>query len=156
MRIYKQELKNKVRIKLMQSETTIDTLNQLIKESVRFNNELYKFKLESKAFQPQEEKNRNLLRKANYGQARQPYAPKTYRHYQSQEPKPIHLNIIQQEKPKKEFSNKYSNRDKQKNSNCYNYSKPGHFARDCKFKNKVVRHLNILRVVPIKEEDSKD
>jgi hypothetical protein len=54
----------------MRLETTIDTLDQLIKESVRLNNKLYKFELESKAFQPWEEKNCNLLRKANYEQAR--------------------------------------------------------------------------------------
>jgi hypothetical protein len=81
MRMYKQGLKDKVRIKLMRSGTTIDTLDQLIKESVRLDNKLYKFKLESKAFQPREEKNRNQLRKANYGRARQPYALKTYGHY---------------------------------------------------------------------------
>jgi hypothetical protein len=68
----------------------------------------------------------------------------------------MHLNIIQQGKPKKEFSNKYSNCNKQKNNNCYNYSKPSHFARDCKSKNKVVRHLNVLRAVPIKEENLED
>jgi hypothetical protein len=139
----------------MQSETTINTLDQLIKESIRLDNELYKFELESKAFQPQEEKNRNLPRKANYRQAQQLYAPKTYRHYQSQGPKPMYLNIIQQEKPKKEFSNKYGNCNKQKNNNCYNCSKPSYFARDYKSKNKVVQHLNILRAVPIKEENLK-
>jgi hypothetical protein len=94
MQIYKQGLKDKVRIKLIRLGTTINTLNQLIKESVRLNNELYKFKLESKAFQPREEKNYNLLRKANYGQAQQLYAPKTYEYYQSRGPKLIHLNII--------------------------------------------------------------
>jgi hypothetical protein len=51
MRIYKQELKDKVRIKLIQSRTTINTLDQLIKESIRLNNKLYKFKLEFKTFQ---------------------------------------------------------------------------------------------------------
>jgi hypothetical protein len=156
MRIYKQGLKDKVRIKLMRSGTTINTLDQLIKESVRLNNKLYEFELEFKAFQPQEEKNCNLLRKANYRRAQQLYASKTYRHYQSQGPKPIHLNIIQQEKLKKEFSNKYGNRDKQKNNNYYNCSKPGHFTRDCKIKNKVVRHLNVLRAVLIKDKNSKD
>jgi hypothetical protein len=50
----------------------------------------------------------------------------------------MHLNIIQQEKLKKEFSNRYSNRDKQKNNNYYNYSKPSYFARDYKLKNKVI------------------
>jgi hypothetical protein len=68
----------------------------------------------------------------------------------------MYLNIIQQGKPKKEFSNKYSNYNKQKNNNCYNCSKPSYFARDCKIKNKVVRHLNILRAVLIKKEDSED
>jgi hypothetical protein len=68
----------------------------------------------------------------------------------------MYLNIIQQGKPKKEFSNKYGNRNKQKNSNYYNCSKPSYFARDCKSKNKVVQHLNVLRAVLIKEEDSED
>jgi hypothetical protein len=69
MRMYKQGLKDKIRIKLMRSGTTIDTLDQLIKEFICLNNELYEFKLESKVFQPREEKNRNLLRKANYRRA---------------------------------------------------------------------------------------
>jgi hypothetical protein len=68
----------------------------------------------------------------------------------------MHLDMIQQEKLKKEFGNKYGNRDKQKNNNCYNCGKPSYFVRDCKSKNKVVRHLNVLRAVPIKEEDSED
>jgi hypothetical protein len=68
----------------------------------------------------------------------------------------MYLNIIQQEKLKKEFSNKYGNCNKQKNNNCYNCSKPSYFARDCKIKNKVVQHLNVLRVVLIKKEDSED
>jgi hypothetical protein len=64
--------------------------------------------------------------------------------------------MIQQEKPKKEFGNKYGNRDKQKNNNYYNYSKPSYFTRDCKSKNKVIRYLNILRAVPIKEGNLED
>jgi hypothetical protein len=156
MQIYKQGLKDKIRIKLMRSRTTINTLDQLIKESIRLNNELYEFKLESKAFQPREEKYHNTLRKANYRQTRQPFTPRIRGHYQSQGPKLMHLDIIQQGKPKKEFSNKYGNRDKQKNNNYYNYSKPSHFARDYKSKNKVIRYLNILRAVPIKEGNLKD
>jgi hypothetical protein len=35
----------------MRSRTIIDTLDQLIEESIRLNNELYEFELESKAFQ---------------------------------------------------------------------------------------------------------
>jgi hypothetical protein len=68
----------------------------------------------------------------------------------------MHLDIIQQGKLKKEFSNKYSNCDKQKNNNYYNYSKPSYFARDCKSKNKVVQHLNILRAVPIEKGSLED
>jgi hypothetical protein len=156
MRMYKQGLKDKVRIKLMRSGTTIDTLDQLIEESIRLDNELYEFELEFKVFQPREEKYRNTLRKANYGRTRQPFTPRMRGHYQSRGPEPMHLDMIQQGKPKKEFGNKYGNRDKQKNNNCYNYGKPSHFARDCKSKNKVVRHLNVLRAVPIEEGNLED
>jgi hypothetical protein len=48
MRIYKQGLKDKIRIKLMRLGIIINTLDQLIKESIRLNNKLYKFELESK------------------------------------------------------------------------------------------------------------
>jgi hypothetical protein len=50
MRMYKQGLKDKVRIELMRSRTMINTLDQLIEESIRLDNELYEFELESKAF----------------------------------------------------------------------------------------------------------
>jgi hypothetical protein len=43
----------------------------------------------------------------------------------------MHLDMLQQGKPKKEFSNRQGNRNKKKNNNYYNYSKPGYFARDC-------------------------
>jgi hypothetical protein len=65
----------------MRSRTTINTLDQLIEESIRLDNELYEFELESKAFQPQEEKYHNTTRKANYGQIRQPFTPRMRRHY---------------------------------------------------------------------------
>jgi hypothetical protein len=68
----------------------------------------------------------------------------------------MHLDMLQQGKSKKEFSNRQGNRDKKKNNDCYNYGKPGYFARDCQSKNKVMRYLNILRAVLIKNEKLED
>jgi hypothetical protein len=50
----------------------------------------------------------------------------------------MHLDIIYQGKPKKEFGSNFSKRDKKKSNNCYNYSKPSYFARDYQ-QNKVIR-----------------
>jgi hypothetical protein len=50
MRMYKQGLKDKVRIELMRSGAEITTVEQLIEESIRLDNELYEYELETRNF----------------------------------------------------------------------------------------------------------
>jgi hypothetical protein len=65
----------------------------------------------------------------------------------------MHLDMIQQGKPKKEYGNKNFNNTKETRK-CYNCDKPGHLARDCRMKNKVTRQLNVL--TGPKEEDPEE
>ena len=151
MRMYRQGLKDKVRMEILRSGAATDTLDQLIEESIRIDNELYEFELESRAYQPRDNKPRNAPNRANHGKTRKAYKPKTYGHYQSQEPEPMHIDTIQRGKPKN-FGKQSNKRDKKQSKDCYNCGKPGHFARDCRQKNKVVRHLNVLHKVQMTKE----
>jgi hypothetical protein len=165
MEMYKQGLKPTVRIELMRSGTVIKTLEDLMNEAIRIDNDLYELRLEEQTYAARSRFNGREPRETravpnqgrrrftpNQGQRRFNPRPQQQGFYQSRGPEPMHLDMIHQGKPKKEFGKKQGNRDNKSKGNCYNCDKPGHFARDCKLKNKVVRYLNVLRAVPIKEE----
>ena len=50
MRMYRQGLKPAVRMELMRSGSSLKTLNELINEAIRVDNELYKLKLEERLY----------------------------------------------------------------------------------------------------------
>jgi hypothetical protein len=160
--MYKQRLKPNIRAELMRTRATINDLKDLKQEVIRLDNKLYELALEERSFTQtrsnQDQRPPKENRRAQANQRRQRFTPKPKYQgfYQSRRAEPMHLDMLQQGKSKKEFSNRQGNRDKKKNNNYYNYSKPGHFARDCQSKNKVMRHLNILRAVPIKNKKLED
>ena len=64
-------------------------------------------------------------------------------------PMPIEINIIK----KRTMQRKPNKGANKKALKCYGYNKPGHFARDCRSKNVVLRpQINIIKRVPIKKE----
>jgi hypothetical protein len=150
--MYKQGLKPTVRVELMRSGTIIKTLKDLTNEAIRIDNNLYELKLEEQTYaarsrfnrrEPQETKavpnqGRRRFTPNNQGQRRFNPRPQQQGFYQSKGPEPIHLDIIHQGKPKKEFRKRQSNHDNKTKGNYYNYDKLGYFARDYKSKNKVV------------------
>jgi hypothetical protein len=155
--MYKQGLKPVVQQELIRSRATTETLDQLINKAIRINNNLYKLKLKEQAYSARSRLNRQEPHKTkvaqnqgrrqfrpNQGQQRFNPRPQLAGYYQSQGLELIHLSTIHQGKPKKSYNNNSSKRSKPTNKDCYNYSKPGYFAKDCQIKNKVVYQLNTL------------
>jgi hypothetical protein len=164
--MYKQELKPSVQRALMISECSITTLDELVNEAIRLDNDLHELALKEEVYTARTRFNEKPNREArhvkqprpqqnrpNQGQKRFNRNPFQQGFYQARGPEPIHLDTIQQGKPRKEYSNqKFDN--KKKTRDYYNCSKPGHLARNYKIKNKVTRQLNVL--TRPKEEDPKE
>jgi hypothetical protein len=156
MEMYKQGLKPAVRRELMRTGASVRTLDELINEAVRLDNELFELKLEEEIYASRSRLNGRNSRetlptrqtgrqqpRSNQGQRRFAKTPYHQGFYQSRGPEPMHLDTIHQGKPKKEYGNQKL--DKQKETRkCYNCDKPGHLARDCRMKNKVIRQLNVI------------
>jgi hypothetical protein len=167
MRMYRQGLKTTVREELMRSGVTIANLDDLITESIRLDNELYEFNLESRNFARAEAPRKTTRYHSNQGQQRSKFRPRTNGHYRSNGPEPMHLDNLTPGKPK-QYSNpawdgrKNDNKkpgsrphDGKETRSCYGCGKPGHLSKDCRSKNKVTRQLNVLtRYTP--EPDSED
>jgi hypothetical protein len=162
MRMYKQGLKPNVRAELMRTRASINNIEDLKREVIRLDNELYELALEERSFsrstrsykdhRPSRQESRRI--QPNQGKRRFTPKPRHQGVYQTRGPEPMHLDTIHQgkfnqlQKDYRPRNHKQGNSKDKKKGDCYNCSKPGHFARDCK-QNKVFRTINVLRAFPL-------
>lgn len=139
-RMFRQGLKPQVLEELMRSSAAVDTLDQLIDEAIRLDNELYQLQQETQGYRRKEHHH------PNKGKRRQDYVRTTnsYRtagHYTSQGPEQMHLDSVTREHKPWKVENKGKGKKKVV---CYGCGKEGHFARNCQSKNKVTRHVAVI------------
>lgn len=152
MRMYKQGLKPAVRMELMRSGSSVNTLEELMAEAIRLDNELYELKLEERLYQQGTRDHGNTNARPKGQQSRRSYPNQgRQRSYTPRLPgvytrgyEPMHLDILNKGNgPSKEYKKKPHDRNKK--ITCYGCGKEGHMARDCRNKNKVTRQLNVLQ-----------
>jgi hypothetical protein len=151
MRMYKQGLKPALLAELMRSGTAINDLEDLTREAIRLDNELYELALAERSYREvagtrNEDKSRpqkpNRGFQPNQGRQRNTYQPQHPGIYRSNGPERMHLGNINSKPsdPKKTWKKN----DGPETRSCYNCGKPGHLARNCRSKNKVIRQINML------------
>jgi hypothetical protein len=138
-RMFRQGLKPQVLEEIMRTSVVTDTLDQLINEAIRIDNELYQLRLEVQG-------HRRENHQPNKGKRRQDYVRttttrRTAGHYTSNGPEQMHLDSVSKEAKPWKVENKGKSK---KDVVCYGCGKKGHFARDCRSKNKVTRHVNVI------------
>ena len=144
MIMYRRGLKENVKDELMRTGASTDTLDELRKEAIRIDDNLFERAMEKRhdggitgagvsGYRFGRNFDSNHRKKAH-----DPYGPM-----------PMEIDVMKkrtvQRKP-----NKGVNRKALK---CYGCGKPGHFARDCRSKNVVLRpQINMMERVPIKKK----
>jgi hypothetical protein len=153
MRMYKQGLRDNVKAELMRSGVQIDTLDTLINESIRLDNELREFAIKMRAERPFHVPKGKTTVTPNTGRYRGRYEPRMPGGYHYNRRDCMHIDNMNKGsfKPKEFFR---GTNDKKGTRSCYNCGKPGHLARDCRTKkNMVTQQLNALtRETGIEEE----
>ena len=157
IRMYKQGLKSQVREELMRTNARTDTLDELINEAIRLDNDLYELQIEARAYRPEyvpKKKGKQPNHGRNHRQGR--YRPQGHGkaripgHYGSDDYEGMHLDNIERSKPRGDSSAKYHGKGKPDNGKetrtCYNCNKPGHLAAKCRQpkKNTVSRYVNMI------------
>jgi hypothetical protein len=146
--MYRQGLKDNVKTELMRSGASMQTLDELYKETVRLDGELYELARELR-------QDRNL--KPNYGKSASNYTRPKYvapvkTNKQYSDPyglQPMQLDNLSKGNKRKSGENKprgpWKSQDKETRT-CYTCGKPGHISRNCRSKNQVSRQINIVSI----------
>jgi hypothetical protein len=157
IRMYKQGLKGQVREELMRTNARTDSLDELINEAIRLDNDLYELQIEARAYRPEYVPKKG--KQPHYGRSR--HGQGTYRpqsHGKARMPgvyglgryENMDVDNVERGKPRNSSAAKYHGKGKPDNGKetrtCYNCNKPGHLSAACRQprKNTVTRHVNMI------------
>jgi hypothetical protein len=157
MTMFRQGLKPKVKEELMRTAASVDTFDTLVNEAINIDVRLQELQQELRddprarvvtvdRRPPPRQPWRNNL--SNRGNRYQPNMGRHRVHNNTQSgyygPEAMDLsNLIKGPERWNQKKGTGSQQDKSKVV-CYNCNKPGHYARDCRMKNKVIRQINVL------------
>lgn len=154
MVMYKQGLKGNVKAELMRSGTTLDTLDQLQKESIRIDSDLYELSIELRQGRTPRYNFGNVsqypgnFRQIAVGESfnSNPRMERQKRYTKTVERWPQKMELDTMERKSHDRDNKKKNKFTRNKPGitCYACGKTGHISRNCQSKNKVVRQLNML------------
>ena len=163
MTMFRQGLKNEVKVELMRSGASLDNLEDLMNEAIDIDTRLYELSLELKPNyryqqsnhgRSRHNNNNRQYRTDNYANRSAPRVTHLTRDTYGAEP--MVLDNLNKGRPnhrtrgsRSGYQGNHSQRDNKRSENdrtCYNCGKPGHIARNCRSKdtNKVVRQVNVL------------
>ena len=144
MTIYRRGLKEQVKDELIRSGAALESLDELQKEAIRINDNLFERAIEKRH-------NGGVTRSgaSGYRFGRNFDSNHRKKIFDPYGPMPMEIDTMK----RKTVHRKPKKGQNKKTLKCYSCGKPGHFAKDCRSKNMMSRpQFNIMRRVPIIKE----